>query len=162
MGLLRSVCALKINRRVRAEFVDDLAARAARGAWRPLVVGDYNRFDFYFRPQFCHRGEDRGSFRAVGHAVRRILYITARKDLPVCEKNCRSDVEVRIWSVGILHHLGCRMLEFLPSTGDRLPLNRRQSSLRVVIDGPASPAEPCAIVNPRLSFFDLTGEVSAW
>src|SRR5215469_13193525 len=43
------------------------------------------------------------------------------------------------------------MLEFFPNTGDRLLLVYGQSSLGV-IDGPASSAESCAIVNPRLPF----------
>src|SRR5215469_12203924 len=44
------------------------------------------------------------------------------------------------------------MLEFFPNTGDRLLLVGGQSFLGALSDGPASSAEPCAIVNPRLAF----------
>ena len=126
MGLLRSACALKINSGVRAEFVDNLAARSARRAWHAFIVCDGNRLDFYFRTQLRHRREDRGSLCAVRHSVRCIFDVAPSEDLSIRKKNGSSDVEVRIGCVGILHHFGRRILEFLANTGGQLLPNFRQ------------------------------------
>ena len=134
MGLLRAVRALKIDRRVGAKLKDHLAACTAGGARCPLIVRDGDGLDFYLGPQLRHRRKDGGSLGAIGHAVRRVFHVASDENLAIGQEDRRSNMEIRIRSVSILHHLACRVLKLLPNTGDRLLLDYRQSSLRVLID----------------------------
>ncbi len=76
--------ALKIDHRFRAEFVDHLAAGAARRAWHILFANYRNFSDFHGRAELRNGGKNGGALGAIRHSVRGIFHVAARKYLAAC------------------------------------------------------------------------------
>lgn len=104
MCLFGTTAALEVHGRVWPKLVNHLTARAARGTGHAVIIRHGHGFDFNLRPQLGNGREDRGALGAIRHAVRSILHVAPGKYLPVCEKNRRSDVEIGIRGVRVLHH----------------------------------------------------------
>src|SRR5208282_2190547 len=91
-----AVCPLKENGGVRAEFVNYLPASSAGRTRDSVVVGDGDGANLDLGAQRGYRRENRGTFGAVGHAVRSVLDIAAGENLAVGEQDRRADAEVGI------------------------------------------------------------------
>jgi hypothetical protein len=105
VSLLGATRALKKDRGVGAEFVDDLAASAAGRAGHALIVDDADGADFNFGTEFGNGGEDGGPLGAVAESVGGVFNVASGKDFAVREQNGGAHAEVRVWCVRVLHDL---------------------------------------------------------
>jgi len=115
--LFGSVRAFVENCRIGAKLVDHLATRATRGARDTMVIRYRNRPNFHLRSKFRHCGEDRRPLGAIGHSVRSILHIAAREDLSAVGQNRRSDPEIGVRRMCVLHRLARRAQQSLTRIG---------------------------------------------
>lgn len=103
MRLFRPVGPWEEDRRIGAEFINDLTARTARRTGHAVVVGHSHRANLDLRPKLRDRRENRRAFGAVGHSVGRVLHVAAREDFAVREQNGRTNAKFRVRRVRVLH-----------------------------------------------------------
>jgi len=101
--LFRPVGPWKKDRRIGAEFVNDLTARTAGRTGQALVVGHSDRANLDPGPKLRDGRENRRAFGAVGHSVGGILHIASREDFAVREENGGSNAKFRVRRVRVLH-----------------------------------------------------------
>jgi len=114
--LLRAVGALKEYGCVRAELVNHLPAGTAGGARDSMIVRQRNSSDFDFWSEFGYGGEDCGALRAVGHPVGGVLHIATGEHSTVRQEDRCTNPEFGIWSMCILHHSRCGLLQLPPDS----------------------------------------------
>ena len=156
MRLFRPLSPLEEDRRIRAEFVNDLPAGAARRARHSLVVDHRNRADLDPGSKLRHGRENRRTFGAISHSIGRILHITTREDFPIRKQDGRSDPELRVGRMRVPHHFLRRSRESCPDVGPHRLLAHRGKVSRET-------AKSRAIVNPRqtIHLFFLPGWIRA-
>src|SRR6267378_5763246 len=88
----------------RPEFIDDLAAGAARRTRNPVIVGNGDGENLEFWAMLGDSGKDCGTLGAVGHSVRRVLDITSHEYLAFRGEDSRAHSEVGEGRIGVFHH----------------------------------------------------------
>ena len=103
MRLRVSLGALEEYDCIWTKLVDHLAACSTGRAGNAVIVDDGNRCDFELGTEFGHGCEDGGALGAVGHAVRGVLDVATRKDLPGFREYGGTYPEIRIGRIRFLH-----------------------------------------------------------
>jgi len=99
-----SANSLKEDGCVRPEFVNHLTASAAGRTGNALVVDYRDGSDLDLGSKLGDRRTNRGALGTVGHSIRRILDVATAENFAVREKNGRSDSELRIGRMRVLHN----------------------------------------------------------
>lgn len=144
MGLFGPIRSLKKDLCVRAKFINDLAAGAARRAWNSLFVDHRDGLDFNFRPTLGNRRKNRRALGAIRHSIRSILHVASGEYLPIRQQDRRADTKFRIRRVRIFHDIFCGSNQALLLFFGYLFLGHSTRHSRFAIYS----AKSCAIVNP--------------